>query len=151
MMQNLFSQWISNRVFWTCALAWFAAQAIKTVLYGFINKEWKIERMVGAGGMPSSHSSTVCALATAAAIHYGMDSFQFTISVIFAVIVMHDARGVRRETGKQAEILNRIIRRIQEHEGTLIEETELKELVGHTPSQVFVGGVLGVLIALFIR
>ena len=96
----------------------------------WFNRKFVAERLVGSGGMPSSHSATVCALATAAGMEYGGGSFPFAMAAIFAIVVMYDAMGVRRETGIQAKVL--------------------KEFVGHTPLQVLMGALLGILVALFI-
>jgi acid phosphatase family membrane protein YuiD len=96
--------------------------------------------------MPSSHSSTVCSLATAAALRYGVGSFEFSISFILAMVVMYDAIGVRQETGKQARVLNRLLfDDFLKLDGVVLQE-KLKEYVGHTPIQV-AGAILGILIA----
>lgn len=126
-----------------CAIAgWFVAQVCKALLFALMNHRFQWERLVGSGGMPSSHAATVLAVVVASGVEYGPDSFPFAISVLVAIIVIHDARGVRLETGKQAEILNRLM-----HYGDLKElfedEEYLKELVGHTPFQVLVGAILG--------
>ena len=102
--------------------------------------------MVGSGGMPSSHAATVCALATATGLEYGADSFAFAIAIILAIIVMHDARGVRWETGVQARILNEMMDVFRSMGTKMTAEEKLKEFVGHTPLQVIVGAVLGILI-----
>ena len=140
---------ISNKTLMAACIAWLLAQLIKTVidlvLYGSFNPE----RMVGSGGMPSSHSSTVCALATTSVLQYGVDSFQFSVTFILAMVVMYDAAGVRRETGKQAVVLNRLLRDTPLPWTEDILDQNLKELVGHTPLQVSAGAVLGVAVALF--
>ena len=133
-----------------CTLtAWMVAQVLKTLLYLIMNQEWNWERLVGSGGMPSSHASLVSALAVATLIQYGLGSFEFTISFVLAVIVLHDARGVRLEAGRQAKILNELIRSLQYHESSPLANVYLKELVGHTPLQVLAGALLGIIIALF--
>ena len=92
-----------------CAIAgWFVAQVCKALLFALMNHRFQWERLVGSGGMPSSHAATVLAMVVASGVEYGPDSFPFAISVLVAIIVIHDARGVRLETGKQAEILNRL-------------------------------------------
>ena len=140
---------ISNKTLMAACMAWLLAQLIKTVidlvLYGSFNPE----RMVGSGGMPSSHSSTVCALATTSVLQYGVASFQFSVTFILAMVVMYDAAGVRRETGKQAVVLNRLLRDTPLPWTEDILDQNLKELVGHTPLQVSAGAVLGVAVALF--
>ena len=104
---------------------------------------------MGSGGMPSSHSSTVTALATATYLEFGAASFEFAIAVIFAIVVMHDARGVRRETGIQAKLLNDILKTFEDMGRKEISAYDkLKEFVGHTPLQVIIGAILGIIIAI---
>lgn len=100
--------------------------------------------------MPSSHSATVCGLATAAGITYGGGSFEFAISVILAIIVMYDAMGVRRETGIQAKVLNEMLEAFSTMGKKMSPEEKLKEFVGHTPLQVLAGAILGIVIAVVI-
>src|SRR5690554_40081 len=102
-------------------------------------------RFVGSGGMPSSHSSFSMALTTTIGKMYNWDSPLFAVSLAFALIVMYDAAGVRRAAGKQAIILNKIIHDI--HENKKLTEERLKELIGHTPIEVFMGALLGILVA----
>ena len=138
-----------NRVLMSAATGWAAAQVLKTIIHALLEDDWKLERLVGSGGMPSSHAATVCALVTAAAYNYGPNSFEFTISFLLAIIVLHDARGVRLETGKQAEILNEIVKYLRMEEGhTTLPEKELKELIGHTPVQVGAGMVIGFIVGI---
>ncbi len=142
---QFFSDLIQNRILIAALAGWVAAQAAKVVLYTIVNKEFKFERLVGSGGMPSSHAATVCALATAAARRYGAGSFEFAVSLVLAAVVLYDARGVRLETGKQAVTITAIIDHFL-REGTIIElpEFKLKELIGHTPLQVLIGSLIGV-------
>nr|MCR5108926.1 divergent PAP2 family protein [Lachnospiraceae bacterium] len=146
---QFFKELFSNYLFVSAGLGWLIAQILKTIIDLLLNKEFSAERLVGSGGMPSSHSSTVCALATAAALKCGASSYEFAISAILAIIVMYDARGVRRETGNQAVILNKIMDYFSsEHpEKIIFDEENLKELIGHTPLQVSIGAILGILIA----
>lgn len=102
-------QLTSNYLLMSAVLSWFIAQVLKTAIDAYFNKGINWERMTGSGGMPSSHSSTVVSLAVAAGISYGVDSAVFAVALIFAIVVMYDATGVRRETGKQAVILNRLL------------------------------------------
>ena len=139
-----------NTIFVSAALGWLIAQVLKTLIYLIINKRFVAERMVGGGGMPSSHSATVCALATAAGMTYGGGSFEFAISAMFAIVVMYDAMGVRRETGIQAKVLNEMMDLLTNMGKEMSAEDRLKELVGHTPLQVLMGALLGVLIAVLI-
>lgn len=135
-----------NTVLIAAVMGWFIAQVLKTIIHLIIAKKLVWERMVGSGGMPSSHAATVCALATAAGLEYGGDSFPFAIAVIMAIIVMHDARGVRWETGIQARILNEMMETFRAMGRKMTAEEKLKEFVGHTPLQVLVGAILGILI-----
>lgn len=144
---NFLYELTHNMIFMSAVLGWFIAQVLKTVIYMFINKKFVAERMVGSGGMPSSHSATVCALATAAGMTYGGSSFEFAISVILAIIVMHDAMGVRRETGIQARVINEMLEAFTNMGKEMSPEEKLKEFVGHTPLQVLAGAILGILIA----
>lgn len=139
-----------NQILVSVIIAWALAQIIKTLLTLWIEKKFVPERLIGAGGMPSSHSSTVCALATSTLIIYSVHSFEFTISLVLAMIVMHDAMNVRLETGKQARILNAMIKENPlEWKGEVFEQ-HLKELVGHTPTQVICGAILGIAVALVV-
>ena len=137
---------IHNPVLVAGIMGWFVAQVLKTVIHLLITKKLVWERMVGSGGMPSSHSATVCALATAAGMQYGSESFAFAISVILAIVVMHDAMGVRRETGIQARVLNEMMTLFREMGTKMSVEDKLKEFVGHTPLQVWIGALLGIII-----
>lgn len=145
---NFFTELFQNKIFMVSAASWFAAQVIKTIIHFILSKEFVMERMVGSGGMPSSHSSTVTALATAIYFEFGASSYQFAIAIVFAIIVMYDARGVRRETGIQAKLLNDIIKTFEDMGRKEISaHDKLKEFVGHTPLQVLIGAILGILIA----
>lgn len=141
-------QLLSNYPLMSAVLAWFVAQVIKTAIDAYFNKGINWERMTGSGGMPSSHSSTVVSLAISTGISYGVDSTLFAIALIFAIVVMYDATGVRRETGKQAVILNRLLLDNPFSWTGKEFEKKLKEYVGHSPFQVLMGAILGVLIAL---
>ena len=141
----------SNTLFISAVAGWAAAQVIKTIVNFCITKSFDPERLIGSGGMPSSHSAFVCSLATAAGIHYGLGSPEFAITFVLAFIVMYDATGVRRETGKQAQLLNEIMDVFKNYEGFPTAEDKLKELVGHTPLQVGAGAILGIVIAILLR
>ena len=137
----------SNKIFLTAALGWLVAQVLKTIIHTFFTKEFDPERLVGSGGMPSSHSATVCSLVVAAARLYGPDSAIFALAFIMAIIVMYDAMGVRRETGEQAKILNRMLTDWMEAESAnspFLGDKKLKEMVGHTPFEVLGGAIGGV-------
>ena len=137
-----------NVVFLSAAIGWLVAQFLKTMIHMLFTKKFVAERLIGSGGMPSSHSATVCALATSACIQYGAASFEFAISLILALIVMYDAMGVRREAGIQAKMINEMIEMFAEMgKDNLSPDEKLKEFVGHTPLQVMAGAILGILIA----
>jgi len=143
-MNNFFN----NTIFFSAAAGWLIAQILKTAIHTFFAKRFVAERLIGSGGMPSSHSATVCALATASCVKYGAGSFEFAISLILALIVMYDAMGVRRETGIQAKLINEIMDAFEDMgREELSTDEKLKEFVGHTPLQVLAGAILGILIA----
>ena len=143
---------LHNRIFVSAALGWMVAQVLKTIIHMILTKQFVAERMVGSGGMPSSHSATVCAFLVATAFNYSPASFEFAMTVLFAIVVIHDARGVRLETGRQAEILNSITRFLRSRNSKIeLPEEELKELVGHTPFQVAVGSAIGIIVGLLIH
>ena len=149
---TFFYDLISNELFISAAIAWFIAQVLKTIIHTFLTKDFNLERMYGSGGMPSSHSATVTALATSSFFVHGAASSEFAISAILAIIVMYDARGVRRETGIQAKVLNDLIELLKDvHNELMTTDEELKEFVGHTPLQVIVGALLGFAIACFVH
>ena len=143
---DILSQLISNKILLSGILSWATAQVIKMVLYSVVNKTLDFTRLVGDGGMPSGHSATVTAIALSIGLTNGFDSAIFALAAIFAIVVMHDAMGVRRETGKQAKVINDLIKMVYD-EGTSPED-KLKEFVGHSPLQVVAGFALGILIAL---
>lgn len=141
---------LNNRIFISAALGWFVAQVLKTLIHLFITKQFVLERMVGSGGMPSSHSATVCGLATAVGIKYGGGSFEFAMAAILAIVVMHDAMGVRMETGRQGRVLNEMLEVFTNMGNKISVEAKLKEFVGHTPLQVLMGAILGILLAVIV-
>jgi len=142
---------ISNRFLITGVSSWFFAQLIKTVIYAIINKKLRLERMVGDGGMPSAHSATVTSLAGISALTFGFDSFQFAVTALLAIIVCHDAMGVRLETGKQAQIINELTKAFEALTKEDLPEVKLKEFVGHTPIQVLAGITIGIANAFFMH
>ena len=137
----------NESVFVTCILSWFIAQLIKVITVIIKEKRLDFRRFVGSGGMPSSHASFVMALTTSVAILDGFTGVNFAICAVFSLVVMYDAAGVRRAAGQQAKILNKIV---EEWEKADFEHTDkrLKELLGHTPFEVFAGAILGIVIAL---
>ncbi|MCX4350183.1 MAG: divergent PAP2 family protein [Lachnospiraceae bacterium] len=142
---------LNNQVFVSATLGWLVAQVLKTLIHLILTKRFVVERMVGSGGMPSCHSATVCGLATAAGIKYGGGSFEFAIAVMLSIIVMYDAMGVRRETGKQGQVLNEMMEIFTNMGNQISPEAKLKELVGHTPLQVLMGAILGIIIAVTVN
>ena len=142
---------LNNQILIAALVAWAIAQGAKAILYTIVNREFKFERLVGSGGMPSSHAATVCAMTTAVALQFGLASFEFAISFVLTSVVLHDARGVRQEAGKQAVTITAIIDHLIK-EGTIIElpEWELKELIGHTPLQVLIGSIMGICVGLWL-
>ena len=127
---------------------WLMAQILKVFTGMFHEKKFNIFHLLFSnGGMPSSHAATVMALSTAAAMKFGFLSAEFAIATVLAIIVMNDAAGVRYETGEQAKILNRITKELFSGDQEKFD-TGLKELVGHTPFQVFMGALVGVLVGI---
>jgi hypothetical protein len=126
------------------SISWFLAQALKVVLYRFTEKQWNFWHFFEAGGMPSAHSAAVTALTLGIVLTQGWNSPLFTISLVFALIVMYDATGVRRAAGKQAEILNKIVDDIYSTGKVRIEK--LREILGHDPIEVFAGATLAVVV-----
>ncbi len=125
---------------------WFFIQLFKLIYDLVTTKKFNFKRILGAGGMPSSHSAVVVALCTMVGKEYGINSAIFGIAVIFAFVVMYDAAGVRRAAGKQAKLLNKIV---QTPGLTNVEVTEkLQEVLGHTPIQVFVGALIGFIVGM---
>ena len=124
---------------------WFWAQILKTIIYAIIHKKIVWERLVGDGGMPSGHSATVTSLAMYTGLCNGFSSFEFAVAGILAVIVCHDAMGVRLETGKQAVIINELVKAFEKlTQNDDLPEERLKEFVGHTPVQVVAGIAIGI-------
>ena len=144
-----FLELVGNPYLITALSAWFFAQVIKTILHAVMNGGFSLERLFGDGGMPSGHSATVTSLAVFCGLMHGTGSYEFAVSAILAIIVCHDAMGVRQETGKQAVLINELVDIVEklkiEHR---LPTIELKEFVGHTPLQVAAGILLGFLDAL---
>lgn len=140
------NQLVSNKFLYVPFLVWFGIQLFKVICDLVKTKKFNFKRIMGAGGMPSSHSATVTALATLIGREYGFNSAIFALSTIFALVVMYDAAGVRRAAGKQATLLNKLI----ETPGlTGVQVSErLVEVLGHTPLQVLVGAIIGIVVGL---
>ncbi len=176
-MSEFFTELLNNQYIIVCALSWFAAQVIKTLLNLFINKEFNLERMVGAGGMPSAHSAFVVSLLVITGRINGWDSFNVAICFALAAVVMYDATGVRQAAGQHAKVLNQIVSAMYENFNVVLEIEKkhkfdffrkrkkedpdevvkqqvaeqntklLKELLGHTMLEVGGGVILGILVA----
>lgn len=144
---NLINTFLNNKIMTTSITAWFIAQLLKVIFVLISQKKVDFTRLIGSGGMPSSHSAFVVALMTSVGKKLGLDSPEFAITFVLAMIVMYDASGVRQATGQQAKILNRIIEHWGEDDPKFVEE-RLKELIGHTKFEVLVGALLGAAIAL---
>lgn len=140
-----------NRLLDVAIISCFIAQFYK--VFSPILKGEKIQwaRLIQTGGMPSSHASTVVSLSTGVWLLKGTSSIEFAISMIFSSIVLYDATGIRRQAGKHAKALNRLVESIEKKDGIEIISEELKEFLGHTPIEVFWGSVLGVIIGLLFR
>ena len=139
-----------NYVLVTAVISSLLAQFTKVILNLIILGKFIPERLWGAGGMPSAHSATVCALLVATGRYCGTGSTEFALALVLAIIVMYDAMGVRRETGEQAKILNRMLSEWMDRESDampFLGDKKLKEMVGHTPIQVLTGAIFGMLLA----
>ena len=148
---NIWDEMLGNQILMSAVTGWIVAQALKTLIDCALNKSFNPERIFGSGGMPSSHSATVCGMTTASLIKYGVGSFEFAVSFVLSMIVMYDATGVRRETGKQAKLLNSILMENPLKLDAEVLGERLKEYVGHTPLQVLAGAILGITLALIIN
>ena len=141
---NTFMEFIQNKYIYIPILLWFFIQLFKVICDLVTTKKFNFKRIMGAGGMPSSHSAIVTSLATMIGKYEGVDTPIFALSLIMAFIVMYDACGVRRAAGKQAALLNKIID-TPGLTGVQVSE-RLVEVLGHTPVQVLVGALIGVVV-----
>ena len=141
MMLNI----VNNRVIQAAVLAWAIAQGLKVLLTMILSRQFDSSRVFGSGGMPSSHSSLVCAMLTVIGFHEGFDSSIFALAFCFTGVVMYAAAGVRRSAGKNAAMINHLLDGLSDN-GYAFDEERLKELVGHTPVQVMAGALLGILV-----
>lgn len=137
----------TNMPLMAAVTGWASAQVLKVVIESIIAKKFTWESILASGGMPSSHSAFVTAMATVIGFDYGVGSVYFAFAAAFAMVVMYDACGVRRAVGEQAKALNRIIGALREN-STIGQEKALKEILGHSPFQVAMGFVLGLLIGI---
>lgn len=135
---------VSNPFLLAGVSGWLVAQVIKSVLYAIINRKFSFGRLFGDGGMPSAHSATVTSLALMVGMVQGFETVEFAIAAILAIIVCHDATGVRRETEKQAYLITELVNAFSELSDDKLPEVKLKRFVGHTPIQVMMGILVGV-------
>lgn len=143
---NTFTKMIfANDVFWTVAAAWLTASLLKVIFYAIQKKKINLRRLIGNGGMPSTHSASVVSLALSVGFKEGWNSTSLAIALILAFIVMIDASGVRLAASKHAKALNEITEEVFK-DGQFHYE-KFNELLGHTPTQVFVGGLIGVIVS----
>lgn len=145
-MNEFIKELFSNKILITTLFAWIFAQSIKVAIGVVREKRFDFRWFVGTGGMPSSHTAGAACLATAVGMNSGFNSVHFALAASFAIVVMFDAQGVRRATGRQARILNKITEDIY-WQGK-IREDRLRELIGHTPIEVIGGFIVGVAVAL---
>lgn len=140
-----------NQILTASLCSWFVAQVLKTIINFILLGKFQLERMWGDGGMPSAHSATVCAMVVATARCEGIGSAIFAVACVVAIITMHDAMGVRHETGEQAKVLNQLIAQwidMGEKNAPFLQNMHLKEMVGHTPLQVVAGFLVGVAVGM---
>ena len=145
-MNNFFAQLFHNKYLIVPIITWFFIQTFKVIWDLVTTKKFNFKRIMGAGGMPSSHTAVVMSLSTLIGKEFGFDSPFFALSMVFAFIVMYDAAGVRRAAGKQATLLNKIVETPGLSE--LEVQERLVEVLGHTPTQVIVGAIIGIIVGL---
>ncbi|MDO5563756.1 MAG: divergent PAP2 family protein [Eubacteriales bacterium] len=139
---------MQNKILIISAISWLVAGVLKVIVEIRVNHSFDLKRIIGAGGMPSSHTATVVALMVTTSYIQGMNSAEFAISFIFAIVVIHDAVGVRYETGEQAKVINKILENPIFATSDEEFERRLKEYVGHTPFQVVVGAMVGLIVSI---
>ncbi len=147
-MLQFLKDMVCNEVLVSAIGSWVMAQVVKTFIHLFATKKFVPERLIGSGGMPSCHSAAMCGLTTSLLINEGISSPITAIACVMSVVVMYDAVGVRRETGTQSAVLNEILENDRQGESRLTERKRLREHIGHTPIQVWVGAALGIAFAL---
>ena len=144
----MLDEFLNNKIIITVFIAWLIAQVLKTIIHAIVYKKIDLKRLMGDGGMPSCHSAVVSSCSLMIGLVEGFDSSLFALSLVTAIIVMHDASGVRLETGKQAMVIKDISQILEELSNIHIDDEKLKEFVGHTHLQVFMGALLGIVVAL---
>ena len=139
---------VHNAILISAVTAWAIAQILKVIVSGILLRKMSLQLILSSGGFPSSHSATVSALTLGIGKYYGWDSPIFAVAAVFGMIVLYDAAGVRRAAGKQAEVLNRLVDRL--HPSLHFDQDRLKELIGHTPFEVFGGASVGIIVGLLL-
>ena len=147
----MLQDFISNKVIITAFIAWATAQILKTITHAIVYKKIDFKRLLGDGGMPSCHSAVVSSTALSIGLIEGFNTSLFALAALVAIVVMHDASGVRLETGKQAKVIKDMSQFIESLNNIKFDDDSLKEFVGHTHLQVFMGAILGILVALFVN
>ncbi len=140
----------TNRPLMSAVGAWFVAQLLKTLIFAYLEKQVNWRRMVETGGLPSAHAALVVGLAAGVGLNDGWQSTAFAMSLVYALVVMYDAIGIRREAGKHADLLNELLL-ISVIKDLYKQREKLKELLGHTPIEVFAGALIGVVMALLVN
>ena len=148
-MDNIIAEVMKNKILMVTLSAWAIAQTIKVSIGVVREKKFDFRWFIGTGGMPSSHAAGASCLAAAIGLKYGFDGVYFALAAAFALVVMFDAQGVRRATGRQARVLNKMMDDIYWQGKT--QESRLRELVGHTPIEVIIGSLLGIVIAVVLQ
>jgi acid phosphatase family membrane protein YuiD len=143
----MLSDLVNNQTLVISAIAWLIAQILKVVVILVQERRIAWRFFISSGGMPSSHTATVCALATSIAFTAGMGTIYFSLAVVLAVIVMYDSAGVRQSVGQHSEVLNRIVKELSFKATKTERQKDFRVFIGHTPFQVFIGAILGILIA----
>lgn len=145
-MDLYINELLNNTILWISIFAWFIAQLLKLIINYYRVRKIDFQFLMSSGGMPSSHSAIVTSIATTIGFNQGFHTPIFALSTVLSLIVMYDATGVRRAAGQQAEVLNKLM--IKLGDSNISMDKKLKELLGHTPLQVFAGAILGILIAI---
>jgi uncharacterized protein len=148
-MIPLLHAFLANRPLMSAFAAWFVAQVLKTLIWAYLEKQVNWRRMVETGGLPSAHSALVVGLAMGVGLSEGWQSTVFAICLVYALVVMYDAIGIRREAGKHADLLNELLM-ISLIKDVYKQREKLRDLLGHTPLEVFAGALIGVMMALFV-
>lgn len=144
-------QFLGNSVLMPPIFAWMLAQILKTLLNLVTTRTLSLERLTGAGGMPSAHSALVCCMMICMARNQGVGSPLFALAVLFAAVVMYDAMSVRRAAGEHAKAINLLVDNVEKEQNTELMDKDLKEFLGHTPLEVLAGALLGIIVGMVAR